>query len=220
MTAAIVLAGGASSRFGADKLAAELDGAPVLHHALRTVAAVAGEVVLVLAPGAPVPVLPSELESRIVIARDAEPGGGPLAGVAAGLVALGAGLSATGAGLAGAAAELSPVGDHPPRTALVVGGDMPWLVPGVLRLMAERLEAAESLAGITLDASPQAPLPMALRPAAAGPGALACLAAGRRSLRALLDAIPATTLPAAEWRALDPGGETLRDIDTPGDLAR
>ena len=80
--------------------------------------------------------------------------------------------------------------------------------------------AGGTLAATPLDAPPQAPLPMPLRPAAAGPGALACLAAGRRSLRALLDAIPATTLPAAEWRALDPGGETLRDIDTPGDLAR
>jgi molybdenum cofactor guanylyltransferase len=199
VTTAIVLAGGAASRFGADKLAADLDGSPVLHHALRAVAAAVDQVVLVLAPAAPVPELPLELEGRIAIARDAEPGGGPLAGVAAGLAAVDTGRA---------------------RIALVVGGDMPWLVPGVLQLMVERLEAAKGLAVITLDASPPAPLPMAVRPAAAGPGAVACLAAGRRSLRALLDAIPATALPAAEWRALDPNGATLRDIDTPGDLSR
>jgi molybdopterin-guanine dinucleotide biosynthesis protein A len=210
---AIVLAGGASSRFGGDKLAADLGGAPVLHYALRAVAAVADGIVLVLAPAAPAPALPVELEGRIVVARDPEAGGGPLAGLAAG-------LEVAAAGRGPSDGDVTAVRDDPPRIALVVGGDMPWLVPGVLRLMVARLEAAEGLGVISLDASPPAPLPMALRPAAAGPGALACLAAGRRSLRALLDAIPAATLPAAEWRALDPGGETLRDIDTPADLAR
>ena len=212
MTTAIVLAGGASSRFGGDKLAADLDGAPVLHHALRAVAAVADGIVLVLAPGVPVPMLPLELEGRIVVARDPEAGGGPLAGLAAGLAAMAVG-SAPSAG------DLTAVRDHPPRIALVVGGDMPWLAPGVLRRMVERLEAAKELAAITLDASPPAPLPMAVQAAAAGPATLACLADGRRSLRALLDALPATTLPADDWRALDPGGATLRDIDTPDDLA-
>ncbi|MEW6226073.1 MAG: NTP transferase domain-containing protein [Chloroflexota bacterium] len=211
MTTAIVLAGGASSRFGGDKLAADLDGAPVLHHALRAVADIADGIVLVLAPGAPVPTLPPELEGRLVVARDAEPGRGPLAGLAAGLAAPAATI---------AAGDLTPIRDHPPRITLVVGGDMPWLVPGVLRHMVERLEATTGLAAITLDASPPAPLPMAVRAAAAGPATLACLAGGRRSLRALLDALHATTLPADDWRALDPGGATLRDIDTPDDLAR
>jgi molybdopterin-guanine dinucleotide biosynthesis protein A len=218
VTTAIVLAGGAASRFGADKLAADLDGSPVLHHALRAVAAAVDQVVLVIAPAAPVPELPLELEGRIAIARDAEPGAGPLAGVAAGLAAVDAGRAVAAGVLEAAAADLTPVPDHPPRIALVVGGDMPWLVPGVLRLMIERLEAAEGLGAITLDASPPAPLPMAIQAAAAGKATLACLAAGRRSLRALLDAIPATTLPADDWRALDPGGATLRDIDTPDDL--
>jgi molybdenum cofactor cytidylyltransferase len=48
--AAIVLAGGAASRFGGNKLAADLEGRPVLEYALRAVAAVASPVVLVVGP--------------------------------------------------------------------------------------------------------------------------------------------------------------------------
>lgn len=199
MITAIVLAGGASSRFGGDKLAAELGEAPVLHHTLRAVGPVAGEIVLVLAPDAAAPALPDELAGRIVIARDTEAGGGPLAGVASALAAV--------------RWDASDI-------ALVVGGDMPHLVPAVLRRLADRLEAEKGLGAITLDASPPAPLPMAIRPVAVRPVAQACLAGGRRSLRALLDAVGAATVPAADWRALDPDAATLRDIDTPQDLAR
>jgi molybdopterin-guanine dinucleotide biosynthesis protein A len=197
MTTAIVLAGGASSRFGGDKLAAALDGRPVLHHALVAVAEVADTIVVVIGPESPEPALPPSLAPRIAIARDAAAQAGPLAGVDAGLAA---------------------IRDHHRRIALVVGGDMPALVPDVLRLLAGRLEAAEGLVAMTLDASTPSPLPMALRPAAASEAAAACLADGRRSLRALLDAVPSATLPSAQWRALDPDGRTLRDIDTPGDL--
>jgi molybdopterin-guanine dinucleotide biosynthesis protein A len=196
---AIVLAGGESSRFGGDKLAADLGGSPVLHHALRAVAAVVDDIVLVLAPGAPVPPVPAPLAGRVSVTRDREALGGPLAGVAAGLDAVLA-------------------RDHPPRIVVVAGGDMPGMVPGVLRLLADRLAAAEDLAAITLDASPPTPLPMALRPGAVTDALAACLAGGRRSLRSLLEAAGAATIPAADWLALDPSAATLRDIDTRGDL--
>src|SRR6478736_1513164 len=101
---AIVLAGGASTRFGTDKLASELDGRPLLHHALERAAEAADRIVLVLAPDAGVP---------------------------------------------------------------------------------------------------------ALRPSMALPAARARLGADRRSLRALLDELGAVTVPAAEWRLLDPSAATL-----------
>lgn len=198
---AIVLAGGASSRFGADKLAAVLDGEPVLHHAIRAAAAVADDLVLVVAPDAPAPALPPELAPRITVARDAEAQGGPLVAVAAVL-------------------ETFPADDDSPRIALVVGGDMPNLVPAVLRLLIERLVADPALVAMTLGASQPAPLPMALRPAGARDAMDACLAGGRRSLRALLEAVPSAQLEEAAWRAIDPAGATLRDIDLPGDLRR
>ena len=53
---AIVLAGGRSSRFGADKLAASMDGRPLLQHAIDAVARVADEVIVVLAAGARRPI--------------------------------------------------------------------------------------------------------------------------------------------------------------------
>lgn len=194
---AIVLAGGASSRFGSYKLAAELDGVPLLHHTLRAVAAVADDIVLVIGPSMLVPALPPGLQARVRVARDAEPLRGPLAGLAAGLAV---------------------IDDEPPRIALVVGGDMPRLLPAVLRLLVDRLAALQDLAAMTLDAPEPAPLPLALRPRLAGPAVSACLGGGRRSLRALLAAIPAATLPAVTWRAMDPAGRTLDDVDTPGDL--
>lgn len=195
-SAAIVLAGGASSRFGGDKLAAVYLGRPVLHHALASAAAVADPVVLVLAPDAPVPELPAGLDRSLLIARDAVAHQGPLAGLAGGLAALPAGI----------------------ERAIVVAGDMPALVPAVLRAL---LDAVGPDAGITvacLEADPASPLPMAVRPRLAGAVAATLLVADRRNLRALIEAVPSVLVPATTWRRLDPDGVTLRDVDTPEDL--
>ncbi len=195
---AIVLAGGASSRFGSDKLVAELRGRPLLHHAIEAVAEVAGRIVLVLAPDAPEPAIPVPLVGRVRIARDPVAHAGPLAGLAAGLAA---------------------IRDERPRIALVVGGDMPSMVAAVLQLLVERLAADPHLAAMTLAASPAAPLPMVIRPAAVSDAITACLASDRRSLRALLDSVPSAVIAPEAWRDLDPVGVTLQDIDRPADLA-
>jgi len=194
-TAAIVLAGGASSRFGADKLVAELDGWPLLHHALAAVDEVAATVVIVLAPDAPAPALPG-LRARILVAHDLATHQGPLAGLAAGLASLESGV----------------------ERALLVGGDMPSLVPGVLRLLLDALDVDPALGAATLEAEPTASLPMAVRPALVGPAAGDILAEGRRALRAVLLRVPSAVIPTAEWRALDPDALTLRDVDTRRDL--
>jgi len=217
---AIVLAGGASSRFGSDKLGVAVGGRPLLHHALAAVGSIADHIVVVIAPEAPLPSFPVDLAGRVVFARDAAAHGGPLAGLAAGLAALD-----------GLTAEDTPVRDEAPRitgapggraanrVAIVVGGDMPTLVPDVLQLLGESLAGEPSIAAMTLAASRPAPLPMALRPEVAQTAIDAILASGgRRSLIAILDAIPSVTLPAEIWRALDPAGATLRDVDTPADL--
>jgi molybdopterin-guanine dinucleotide biosynthesis protein A len=198
---AIVLAGGASSRFGTDKLAADLDGRPLLHHALEAVAAVADRIVVVVAPEAPLPSVPSELAARVSVARDAEAFGGPLAGLVAGLAAL--------SGLA-----------DPEAIALVVGGDMPWLVPEVLALLVDVFAADPVLGAATLEADPPSALPMAIRPSQAVPSAVALLAENRRALRGLLRSVPSVVVSSAAWRAVDLGGRTLRDIDAPEDLPR
>ena len=104
----IVLAGGRSTRFGADKLAARIDGRPLLHHAILAVASVADEVVVVIGSDGARPSLPTDADVPVRVVRDAIAGRGPLAGLAAGLEAAHGSL------------------------ALLVGGDQPWLSPAVL----------------------------------------------------------------------------------------
>ncbi len=195
MTAdAVVLAGGASARFGSDKLAADLHGRPLLHHALDAVAAVADRIVVVVGPEAAEADLPPSLAGRIVVVRDAVAHRGPLAGLAA--------------GLEGATANL----------CLVVGGDMPRLVPAVLRVLLDRLEGDPLLAAARLEAEPPPPLPMAVRPGLVSSAVRSLLAEDRRSLRSLLERVPCAVVPAIEWRFLDAEGRSLVDVDVPADL--
>jgi molybdopterin-guanine dinucleotide biosynthesis protein A len=200
MTAAIVLAGGASTRFGSDKLLADLDGRPLLDHSLEAVAAIANPVILVIAPDAPAPPIPAGLTRQVSLMRDGIAHGGPLAGLAAGLAAL---------------AAIDRGFDGP---AIVVGGDMPHLVPAVLALLAATVDADQAIGGASLEADPPCVLPLAIRPLLARPVIDALLLEDRRALRALLDRLPMATVAAGDWRALDPDARTLIDIDTVADL--
>ena len=201
---ALVLAGGAAKRFGSDKLEVALDDRPLLHHAIEACAAMAPTIVLVLEPEAPPPLLPPSLGGRLLVAHDRVAHQGPLAGLAAG-------IEAASAAVADA------------DVAVVVGGDMPTLVPDVLRLLVERLD--EPLApgtsrpdAVTLEAEPAATLPLAVRIAPAADEARTLLSTNRRSLRELLGQLRSTRVEAAIWRALDPEGLTISDIDTPDEL--
>ena len=192
----IVLAGGASRRFGSDKVTTPLDGRPLVHHALERIAQCVDEIVLVLAPHAAVPPLPPDITARITIARDPTPHAGPLAGLAT---------------------ALDGIADTAPAIALVVGADMPRLAPAVMQLLVAKLEDEPATGAAILESDPPATLPMAIATDLATLAANALLAEDRRSLRALLDALNATTIPEATWRALDPDGHTLDDIDLPTD---
>lgn len=193
----IVLAGGASRRFGRDKLAEPVAGQPLLARAVTAVAAVCGEVVIVVAPGAPDPSVEAGPAVSVRVVRDAVAHQGPLAGLAAGLA------------------------DTTTPLAVVVGGDMPVLVPALLealvRRLAEHPEDGPALA--VLGAGGWArPLPGALRVAAARPVVEVLLRSGERRLRAIFDAVATLVLPEAEWRPFDPDGASLRDVDRPEDL--
>ena len=82
--AAIVLAGGASSRMGTPKALLDWHGAPLVHRVAAILARVCDPVVVVAAPGQALP-LPTGVE----VAEDAVAGRGPLEGVAAGMHAVG-----------------------------------------------------------------------------------------------------------------------------------
>jgi len=194
----IVLAGGRSTRFGGDKLAAEIGGRPLLHLAIDAVARVADEVVVVVGADAPAPALPPGGPVPVVVARDAVAGQGPLAGLAAGLAAA----------------------SHP--FALLVGGDQPALEPALLRELTRRLTPEADgppldVVGLEEDGRLR-PLPVALRLATAGPAAVVALAGGTRSLVGLFGRLRAGTLGPEQWRPLDPAGDSLRDVDTRDDL--
>ncbi len=196
---AIVLAGGRSTRFDGDKLAALVAGRPLLHRAIQAVGDVVDEVVVVLAPDALVPVLPERLGPPILIARDLVAGRGPLAGLAAGL----------------AAAAY-------PR-ALLVAGDQPFLRVAVLEALLDELGDPGRPDGPDVvaleDGDSLWPFPVALRVATVRPIAAAALAGPDLRLFTLFGRLRLARVPAARWRALDPGGDSLRDVDTRDDLA-
>jgi molybdenum cofactor guanylyltransferase len=188
----IVLAGGRSSRFGRNKLAEPFEGMPLLHHAVKAVAGVCSELLVVVPPVADDPALPAGVRTRIV--HDPEPFGGPLVGV-----------------LAGLEQAREPL-------ALVVAGDMPGLQPDVLRSLIAALDDTDVEAAVLDYRGRSQPLPIALRNGAATPTVRRLLADGDRSLAALVANLRTIVVAEIEWRGLDPTAGTLRDIDRPEDL--
>src|SRR4029079_9304238 len=83
--AAVVLAGGRSSRMGTSKAALEWHGSTLLHRAAALASrSVDGPVVVVAAPGQPLPALPAGVQ----VVEDPVEGLGPMAGIATGLAAI------------------------------------------------------------------------------------------------------------------------------------
>jgi molybdopterin-guanine dinucleotide biosynthesis protein A len=187
----VVLAGGRARRFGGDKLVEDLEGSPLLHHAVGRVAQVCGSVVVVIAPSSPEPSMPEGLAVQFV--RDEVGDEGPLRGVAAGL----------------SAAET--------EWAVIAGGDMPDLQIAVLEEMLRIGREAETSVALSDDGRTR-PLPIVLLRRPALEAAERLLLAGRRSLRDLLEAVPLTVLAEEVWTVLDPERLSLRDIDQPSDL--
>jgi molybdopterin-guanine dinucleotide biosynthesis protein A len=156
-------------------------------------------VVVVIAPDTATPAFPN-VPLPLLVARDPVAGQGPLAGLAAGLAAA----------------------SHP--LALLVGGDQPALQPPLLRELLRRLAPEADgrpldVVGLEEDGRLR-PLPVALRVGTVGPAARAALAGGTGSLAGLFGRLRAGTVGPERWRELDPAGDSLRDVDTPGDLPR
>jgi molybdopterin-guanine dinucleotide biosynthesis protein A len=205
----IVLAGGRSSRFGSDKLAAELHGRTLIARAIDAVAPLVDGVLVAVER------LPEELlaaDVPVALVHDKEPFEGPLAALA---------------NVLGAVVDPDPVAD----LAIVVGGDMPRLVPEVLRSMLDRLDADPQVDAVLLGRPPSADdpagltsrravLPLAVRIRAAASAAAAAIDAGDRSLQALVDRLAHVELAASAWLPLDPRANTLLDVDTAADLER
>jgi molybdopterin-guanine dinucleotide biosynthesis protein A len=165
-----------------------IGGIPMLQRTLERL--VPAPVVIVVDPRSP---LPPSLAVAARVIPDTRPGEGPLAALEAGLLATDT------------------------RVVTVVAGDMPWVSPVVLRLLATRLEAepTASIACVADEDGPR-PLPLAARCDRALPLVTALLDSGERRLRALLR--DAVVVPLAGWLPLDPDRGSLRDVDTTADL--
>lgn len=189
----VVLAGGASRRFGADKLAADLGGRPLLHHAIERLLEVCHEVVVVLPPDGDEPSVPA---GAVTFARDEAEHEGPLAGLAAGLAVVAS------------------------ERAVVAGGDMPALEPDVVRELLRASEETGAVVAVLSDGGDGRPLPCVVRTEAALAAARRLLAAGRRRLRDLQAEVSTVVVDEPAWTALDPERRTLLDVDEPADLDR
>jgi molybdopterin-guanine dinucleotide biosynthesis protein A len=186
---AIVLAGGRSSRFGRDKLAEPIGGRTLLQHTIDAVRPFAAEIVVVAAPDrSPV------VEGDVRLIHDPSPFEGPLIGLAAGLAA---------------AREAS---------VFLTAGDIPGLVPGVVELLLGALDdPAVEIAVLADDDAPQ-PFPMAMRRDVARTTTARLVASGERRLFSLIEGLACAVIESSVWRAVDPDGRSIRDIDTPADL--
>jgi molybdopterin-guanine dinucleotide biosynthesis protein A len=122
-----------------------------------------------------------------------DPGQGPLPALAAALAAL----------------------DAP--HVLVLAGDHPGLQPALLRWLVRLRAEGEAVA--CRRAGRLEPLVAVYRRAPAMAAAGERLAAGDRSLVALLAALRTRVVEEAEWRPLDPAGRSFVDLDAPADLA-
>jgi molybdopterin-guanine dinucleotide biosynthesis protein A len=200
-TAAIVLAGGRSTRMGTSKAALEWHGSTLLRRAAGLAArAVDGPVVVVRAPGQELPALPA----RIELVDDAREGRGPLQGLAAGLAA---------------------IGDRA-QVAYLTGVDAPFLHPAFACRVLALLEPGHDVAIPHADGFAQ-PLAAAYRVASVAPALRALLEEhderGAPGSRALLARCRVRELPAqlllqdARLAARDPALESLRNLNDPND---
>ena len=81
----VILAGGKSTRFGADKASARLGGRPLLQWAVTALGEACDEIIVVAAPGQALPAVDSTVPLLTVV--DRVPGAGPLGGLVTGLAA-------------------------------------------------------------------------------------------------------------------------------------
>jgi molybdenum cofactor guanylyltransferase len=191
----ILLAGGASRRFGRPKVVEPLGGAPLFHRPLRALLECCDDVVIVLAPDASLPPLP-EGSDHVSFARDDVAYQGPLAGARVGL-------------------------EHVRRDyAVLVAADMPGVSSALLALMSERAVGPSADAIVLRDTGGARPLPAVLKVAPALALARSLLESGERRLRALVDGLEPDGLSEAVWSQADADGAWRHDVDTPDDLPR
>ncbi|GIW17776.1 MAG: putative molybdenum cofactor guanylyltransferase [Tepidiforma sp.] len=192
---AVILAGGRSTRFGRDKASAPLRGRPLLQWVAGSVAPAADRIVIVRAPGQPLPAIDVPLPVEVV--EDELPGLGPLAGLAAGFAAVESDL------------------------AFACSCDAPLIAPAlVARLAAIARETAADVVRPLVGGFPQ-PLVAVYRPAACLSAFRRALETGAGGLRivAACEGLRVIEPGEADLRPFDPGLRSFLNANTPERLA-
>jgi molybdopterin-guanine dinucleotide biosynthesis protein A len=189
-SAGIVLCGGASRRMGRGKADLTMGDETLLGRSVRVMSTIASPVIVAAAPEQTLPPLPDE----IVIVRDSAPAMGP--------------LSAFANALAAVPNEVASV--------YLLGCDLPFVTSDFLKLLGPRLGIADAV--VPFVDHQWHPL-AALFARRVQTKIEAILAAGGRSMLALLDAITVIPLTEAEMKRVDPASRCLRNVNTPDEYA-
>ncbi len=198
-TTAVILAGGASSRFGSPKGLAPLRGRPLVRWVAESAGAAAGHVVVVLAPGADETpwreaIGATATSDRFRVVHDEDRHHGPVAGVAAALPNVGTAFT------------------------FLLGADMPLVRPDLLLGLMERLVGHDAVA-FHLEGWWQ-PLPALWRTASLREATEAARADGIGSLHEVLDRVDARPLGPEFLRLFAATGLELASVNTQADLER
>ena len=184
----IVLCGGRSTRMGSPKALLPFGSETMLQRVVRVLGTVVSPLVVVAAAGQELPALPPS----IVISRDEHEDRGPLEGLRAGLKGL----------------------PESVETAYVTSCDVPLLVPQFVTRMVELL-GDHDIAVMEIDGFAH-PLSAVYRRGTL-PQVESLLAADRRRMVFLFDAVKTRRVQPSEMASVDPQLLTLRNLNTPED---
>jgi len=186
---AIVVCGGQSRRMGTPKAWLAFGPEVLLQRVVRLVGQASSPIVVVAAPDQELPELPASVR----IARDPISGRGPLQGLAAGLAAL----------------------PDSVEFAYATATDVPFLAPAWIGRLCE-LIGDHDLA-IPFADGYHHPLAALYRRATILPAIEALLNADRLRPFFLMESVRTRVVPAEEFAVVDPGLQTLRNLNTPED---
>ena len=190
-----IIAGGASVRLGTDKRLVAVDGAPLLARTVATLRGLVDDVQVIVARAEDRDLVSATAGDDVTIGLDARSGVGPAAGLET--------------ALAGA--------KHP--LVLVVATDHPALSVDVLRLLIDRAATTDALAVALTGPHGGEPFLAVYRRGALA-AVRAALDGGTRRMQEMLAALEPDLVAPDVWRAVDPDGRTLDDVDVPEDLER
>jgi molybdopterin-guanine dinucleotide biosynthesis protein A len=185
----IILAGGQSRRMGRDKALIDFQGQPIIVRVMAALRALTDDLVVVSNRSDVYGPLGASWGARVV--ADYDPPCGPLGGIAAGLQAMDSEL------------------------AIVAACDMPFLNVALLRWLIARADGYDAVVPRTGDE--YEPLHAVYRRTCCNPMVRRIEQGDRRVISFFAD-VRLRTIEETAWRAIDPAGRSLVNLNTPGDL--